>query len=201
MARKPKNKELITVDSKYERIMNGLDAWISFYRANPVRFLIDYFGMEWIRPFQQIMITFMFLSNNFMTIASRGMGKSLIVAAFLCAYCTLYPGTKVCIAAGKRGQSINDLLKIVEEFMPQSPNLRSEISQTNTTQSGGFIYWHNGSVIKVVTARDSARSARANIIIMDEFRLIDKGVVDKVLRKFKAGQRRPTPAVFSRRAG
>lgn len=26
---------------------------------------------------------------------------------------------------------------------------------------------------------------------MDEFRLIDKGVVDKVLRKFKAGQRRP----------
>lgn len=191
MARKPKNKELITVDSKYERIMNGLDAWISFYRANPVRFLIDYFGMEWIRPFQQIMITFMFLSNNFMTIASRGMGKSLIVAAFLCAYCTLYPGTKVCIAAGQRGQSINVLLKIVEEFMPQSPNLRSEISQTNTTQSGGFIYWHNGSVIKVVTARDSARSARANIIIMDEFRLIDKGVVDKVLRKFKAGQRRP----------
>ena len=191
MARKPQSKESVAVDSKYERIMDGLDAWIGFYRANPVRFLIDYYGMEWIRPFQQVMITFMFLCNNFMTIASRGMGKSMIVAAFLCAYCTLYPGTKVCIAAGQRGQSINVLLKIVEEFMPQSPNLRNEIAQYNTTQSAGFIYWKNGSVIKVVTARDSARSARANIIIMDEFRLIDKGVVDKVLRKFKAGQRRP----------
>lgn len=185
-----KNKGTVS-DSKYEKIMCGLNLWIGFYRANPVRFLIDYYGMEWIRPFQQVLITFMFISNNFMTIASRGMGKSMIVAAFLCAYCTLYPGVKVCIAAGQRGQSINVLLKIVEEFMPQSPNLRNEILKTNTSPSEGYIYWRNGSVIKVVTARDSARSARANIIIMDEFRLIDKGVVDKVLRKFKAGQRRP----------
>lgn len=185
-----KNKGNLT-DSKYEKIMCGLNLWIGFYRANPVRFLIDYYGMNWIRPFQQVLITFMFRSNNFMTIASRGMGKSMIVAAFLCAYCTLYPGVKVCIAAGQRGQSINVLLKIVEEFMPQSPNLRNEILKTNTSPSEGYIYWKNGSVIKVVTARDSARSARANIIIMDEFRLIDKGVVDKVLRKFKAGQRRP----------
>ena len=191
MSRKQTNKEVLTADSKYERIMEGLGAWISYYRANPVRFLIDYFGMEWIRPFQQVMIMFMFRSNYLMTIASRGMGKSMIVAAFLCAYCTLYPGTKVCIAAGQRGQSINVLLKIVEEFMPQSPNLRNEILKTNTSPSEGYIYWKNGSVIKVVTARDSARSARAHIIIMDEFRLIDKSVVDKVLRKFKAGQRRP----------
>lgn len=185
-----KNKGSLS-DSKYDKIMCGLNIWIGYYRANPVRFLIDYYGMEWIRPFQQVLITFMFRFNNFMTIASRGMGKSMIVAAFLCAYCTLYPGVKVCIAAGQRGQSINVLLKIVEEFMPQSPNLRNEILKTNTSPSEGFIYWKNGSVIKVVTARDSARSARANIIIMDEFRLIDKGVVDKVLRKFKAGQRRP----------
>ena len=47
-------------DSKYKKIMDGLDVWTAYYRANPVRFLIDYFGMEWIRPFQQVMITFMF---------------------------------------------------------------------------------------------------------------------------------------------
>lgn len=178
-------------DSKYERIMQGLNIWIGYYRANPVRFLIDYYGMEWIRPFQQVLIIFMFRYNYFMTIASRGMGKSMIVAAFLCAYCTLYPGVKVCIAAGQRGQSINVLNKITEEFMPTSPNLRNEILKWNTSPSEGYIQWKNGSIIKVVTAKDSARSARANVIIMDEFRMIDKGVVDKVLRKFKAGQRRP----------
>ena len=178
-------------DSKYKKIMDGLDVWTAYYRANPVRFLIDYFGMEWIRPFQQVMITFMFRFTYFMTIASRGMGKSMIVAAFLCAYCTLYPGVQVCIAAGQRGQSINVLNKIVEEFMPKSSNLRNEIAKVNTSPAEGFIHWKNGSIIKVVTASDSARSARANIIIMDEFRMIDKGVLDKVLRKFKAGQRRP----------
>lgn len=178
-------------DSKYEKIMCGLNLWIGYYRANPVRFLIDYYGMEWIRPFQQVLITFMFLSNNFMTIASRGMGKSMIVAAFLCAYCTLYPGTEVVIAAGQRGQSINVLTKITEGFMQSSPNLRNEISKWNTSPSDGFIIWKNGSIIKVVTARDSARSARAHIVIMDEFRMIEKSVVDKVLKKFKAGQRRP----------
>ena len=183
--------EKVTKDSKYKKVMEGLDVWTAFYRANPARFLIDYFGMEWIRPFQQIMITFMFKFTYFMAIASRGMGKSMIVAAFLCAYCTLYPGVQVCIAAGQRGQSINVLNKIVEEFMPKSPNLRNEISKVNTSPAEGFIYWKNGSIIKVVTAKDSARSARANIIIMDEFRMIDKGVLDKVLRKFKAGQRRP----------
>jgi len=66
------------------------------------------------------MITFMFKFTYFMAIASRGMGKSMIVAAFLCAYCTLYPGVQVCIAAGQRGQSINVLNKIVEEFMPRT---------------------------------------------------------------------------------
>lgn len=191
MAQKEKNNEQLTADSKYERIMEGLDVWTAFYRANPVRLLIDYFGMKWIRPFQQILIMYMFECNNFMTIASRGMGKTMIVAAFLCAYCTLYPGVEVAIAAGQRGQSINVLLKIVEGFMPQSPNLRNEISKVNTSPSEGFIYWKNGSIIKVVTARDSARSGRANILIMDEFRLIAKDVVDKVLRKFKAAQRRP----------
>ena len=57
------------------KIMCGLNIWIGYYRANPVRFLIDYYGMEWIRPFQQVLITFMFRFNNFMTIASRGMGS------------------------------------------------------------------------------------------------------------------------------
>lgn len=186
-----KKKIDMSPDSKYERIMEGLGIWTAFYRANPVRFLKDYFGMEWIKPFQAVLITFMFRLNYLMCIASRGMGKSQVVAAFLCAYCTLYPGVKVCIAAGQRGQSINVLNKILEDFLPHSNNLREEISKWNVSPAEGYIYWKNGSVIKVVTARDSARSARANIVIMDEFRMIEKSVVDRVLRKFKAGLRTP----------
>lgn len=71
--------EKMTKDSKYKKVMEGLDVWTAFYRANPVRFLIDYFGMEWIRPFQQVMITFMFRYTYFMTIASRGITNLIML--------------------------------------------------------------------------------------------------------------------------
>lgn len=49
----------------------------------------------------------------------------------------------------------------------------------------------NGSFIKVVTASDSARGNRANILILDEFRLIDKDTIDTVLTKFLTASRQP----------
>jgi hypothetical protein len=178
-------------ESKYDKVVEGLGIWTAFYRANPHRLAIDYLGMKWLRPFQQILIWLCFRFTYVMIIASRGMGKSLIVAVVCCLKCILYPGIKICIAAGKRGQSINVLKKIEEDLKPKSPNLGSEILKINTVPSDGYVTFRNGSTIKVVTASDSARSARANIIIADEFVQIKKSILDKVLRKFKAGQRNP----------
>jgi len=187
----PLTKKQKEPTSKYDSIMEGLGIWTSFYRCNPHRIAVEYFNMKWLKPFQKMLLVLMFRFTYLMMIASRGMGKSQIVAAFCVLWCTLYPGTKICIAAGKRGQSINVLNKIIEDFMPNSQNLRNEILKCNAAPSEGYINFKNGSTIKVVTAADSARSARANIIVFDEFRLIKKDVIDKVLRKFKAGQRTP----------
>lgn len=188
MTSKKNKKEVI---SKYDKIQRGLGIWISFYRENPHRFALDYFGMAWLRPFQQILIVLCMKFTYVMIIASRGMGKSQISAAVCCIKCVLYPKIKICIAAGKRGQSVNVLNKIIEDFMPRSQNLRNEIDKWSTTASDAFITFKNGSTIKVVTASDSARSARANFILADEFVQIKKTIIDKVIRKFKAGQRRP----------
>lgn len=177
--------------SKYEKFLKNFNKWTSFYRCNPHRFAVDYFNMSWLKPFQKMLIVLMFRFTYLMTIASRGLGKSQIVAAFCVLWATLYPGAKICIAAGRRGQSMNALKKITEDFMPKSQNLRNEILRWNTSPNDGFIIFKNGSSIKVVTAADSARSARANIIIFDEFRQIKKEIIDKVLKKFKAGQRTP----------
>lgn len=49
----------------------------------------------------------------------------------------------------------------------------------------------NGSYIKVVTASDSARGNRANVLVLDEFRLIDKDAIDTVLTKFLTASRQP----------
>ena len=177
--------------TKREKIERGMNRWVSFYRANPHRFAIDYFGMKWLAPFQQQLLDEICENTYSMVIASRGMGKSMIVAAAICVKCVLYPGLIVTVAAGVRSQSTNLLGKIADKFMPDSPNLRNEIAVCKVTPSEAFIRFKNGSVVRVVTARDSARSERTNWMIADEFVQIKKDTLDSVLRKFKAGERTP----------
>ncbi len=171
--------------------MNGVGKWASFYRENPHRLASDYLGIKWLRPFQQALIVACFKYTYVMIIASRGMGKSLIAALVCVLKCILYPGIKICIASGRRGQSLNVINKIVQDFMGSSDNLRNEILDYKVSTYFAEIRFKNGSNIKVVTASDSARSARANFILGDEFVQIKKPILDKVIRKFKAGQRTP----------
>ncbi len=176
---------------KAERIREGVGTWTSFYRANPTRLAIDYFGFNWLAPFQEILIYMILKFTYSMIIASRGMGKSLLVAVSVCIKSVLYPGIKIVISAGNRGQSVNVIRKITDDLMPKSFNLRNEIEDYSTVVSDPYILFKNGSQVLVATARSSSRSARANWIICDEFVQIKKTVVDAVLRKFKAGARTP----------
>ena len=57
--------------------------------------------------FQTMLLVMMNRSRVFLWIAARGMGKSFLIAIFAVARCILYPGTKVVITSGTRGQSIN----------------------------------------------------------------------------------------------
>lgn len=132
-------------------------------------------------------------SRTFLWIAARGMGKSFLIAIYAVVRCILYPGTKVVITSGTRGQSINVLEKIQTELMPISPNLRNEIDMDATKFSGqdAKVMFKNSSYIKVVTASDNARSNRANILIVDEFRMVKKDTIDTVLKKFLTSRRMP----------
>ena len=118
-------------------------------------------------------------------------GKSWLLAVFCCIRCILYPGTKVCIASGTRGQSVNILEKIKIELIPNSPLLRNEIFNIQIGNTNAVVEFKNGSFIKVVTAGDSARGNRANILLVDEFRMVDKDTIETVLKKFLTAPRTP----------
>lgn len=172
------------------RILDGVDSWAGFYRANPHRFAADYLGLH-LKLFQKILLYMMNLSDYFCYIAARGQGKSWLLAVFCCIRCILYPGTKVCIASGTRGQSINILEKIKTELIPNSPMLKNEILVLQISNTSATVEFKNGSFIKVVTASDSARGNRANILLVDEFRMVDKDTIGTVLRKFLTAPRTP----------
>lgn len=105
--------------------------------------------------------------------------------------CILYPGTKIVVASGTLKQANEVLLKIQDDFMKKSAILCSEIEKCNIGQNDATISFKNGSWIKTRTSTDNSRSARANCIIIDEYRMVDKGVLDTVLRKFLSAPRQP----------
>lgn len=75
--------------------------------------------------------------------------------------------------------------------MKRSPILCSEIEKCNIGQNDATIGFKNTSWIKTRTSSENSRSARANIIIVDEFRMVDENVLNTVLRKFLTSPRQP----------
>ena len=67
--RKKSEKEL--ANEKSDRIMQGVAAWASFYRANPQRFVTEYLNVH-LKLFQKILLYAMMHNYYFMYIAARG---------------------------------------------------------------------------------------------------------------------------------
>ena len=72
-----------------------------------------------------------------------------------------------------------------------SQNLRNEISYISTSPNNPVCEFKNGSYIHVVTSKDSSRHNRANIILVDEFRMVPLNIINTVLRKFLTAPRQP----------
>lgn len=89
---------------RYQKVLNGAALWGAYYRNNPDEFVENYLHIK-LRLFQRILLIMMFWSTTFILIACRGLGKTYMSAVYCVTRCILFPGTKVCIASGTRGQA------------------------------------------------------------------------------------------------
>lgn len=175
---------------KQQKIMETVAWRAGYYRSNPHRYVIDVLGLS-LKWFQQILLWCMMHYNFVMYLAARGQGKTYLTALFCCVRCILFPRTKIVVSSGTLKQANEVLLKIQDDFMKQSSILRSEIEKCNIGQNDASIYFKNGSWIKTRTSSENSRSARANCIVVDEFRMVDETVINTVLRKFLTSPRQP----------
>ena len=175
-----------------ENLIEGIgEYWGCFYKANPHRFALDYFEYP-LHIFQQVLIYFMFKSDLFCFLATRGLGKSWLVAVFATIICVLKPGTIVVVVAKRKNQAKQILTKkILGELYTQSEALRKEIKDWSINSQECAINFWCGSRIEAVVGNDDARSARANVIIMDEYRMLKQQVVDDVILPFSTTPRQP----------
>ena len=172
------------------KMMETVAQRASFYRANPHRFAKDYLHLD-LYIFQQIILVLISLSTNFLFLASRGIGKTFILAVFCVIRCILYPGSLVVVTAKTRGQAYEVIDKIEKILIPKSALLRSEINfkRSAFNLQKAEVVFYNTSCIRVVTANDNSRHFRANVLLVDEYRMIPLDTLNTVLREFLVGSR------------
>jgi len=175
-------------------LLDDYELWIAYWRKNPHRFVREYLHINCLKPFQEVLLFNMMETKNFMYLASRGQGKTFITALFVVVLCILYPGTKIIIAAGVKSQAMKIISEKIPELMGMSDTLRFELSRdiiTNMASEEPNVQFLNGSWIKVTSSTENARSAHCNVLVLDEFRMIDIRVYQNTLRRLIGAQRQP----------
>jgi len=185
---------LKTRNKKEDFFLQKVNIWTSFYRENPEIFVKDYLGI-YLYPFQKILFHLAFHNKFFMYLASRGQGKSFLIALIAVVRCMLYPKTKVVIAAGTVEQAKLIVSEKIRDFYNDSIALQLEIGNEKLNINDGanscLVKFVNGSTIKSVPSTEGARGFRANVLILEEFRLIKKNIITSVLKHFKNVRRIP----------
>jgi len=157
--------------------------WITFYRRNMHIFIQHYFGIH-LHPYQKLWVYLMATNDSFVAICSRATGKTWLLAVFACAKAVLYPNSEIVVVSSTKEQAGIIVSDKITSLRNDYLNLSREIKHLTTNINKWQVDFHNGSVIKIVASRDSSRGKRATFIIYEEFRLIDKLVLDAVIRPF-----------------
>ena len=177
-----KNPKIMTSGIISKEREERLIEWITFYRRNIHRFIEHYFGIA-LFPYQIAWVYLMSISDSFVAICSRATGKSWLVAVFACAKAVLYPNSEIIVVSSTKAQAGIIVDKIIN-LRNDHPNLAREISNVVANMNVREVVFHNGSSIKVLATRDSSRGNRSTFTIYEEFRLIDKEILDAVIRPF-----------------
>lgn len=118
--------------------------------------------------------------------------KSFLVAVFSCVICVLKPGTNILIAAKRKKQAQLIITeKIIGELYKTSEALQKEIKVVQINSKEVSITFWNGSKIEAIVSNQEARGFRCQVLIVDEYRMVDQKILDDVLLPFLTNPRQP----------
>ena len=177
-----KRKRVLTPDERKRQIRN----WCTFYRRNWNIYAKYELGIS-LKPFQEIMIYLMGISNVFYMMCGRGLSKTFLAALGGFIKCLLYPHSEVVLTA----TTIKTAKKMVKNKMEDelcdrfSPKLKwmkeqGLIKFKYDTEEIRVDFLFNGSWILILPETESSRGERANTLIFEECRLLKKSMVDSV---------------------
>lgn len=183
-------KSMIKEKDIAEEKLENIRLWVSFYRKNIHRFIMEYMGIN-LFPYQIIWCYMMDVTDSFIAIASRASAKSWLIGTYAVARAILYPNSLIVIVASTREQAGLIISEKIKGLQDNYPNVAREIDNLVSSINNYSVSFKNGSTIRVVPARESGRGRRSNFTIYEEFRLIPRDVLDAIIRPFAVSRQPP----------
>jgi len=155
-----------------------------------------------LESFQQIMLDLLWNKKFPMILATRGAGKTFILALYALMRALLVPGSKIVIVgAGFRQAKL--VFKYIEQLYESSPLVKEAISQW-----GGPKYGSDAATLRVglssiqaipIGDGEKIRGLRATVLIADEFASIPEDIFDIVIAPFTAVHMNPAERAAQKR--
>lgn len=164
-----------------------------FLFHNP-RFLMELIGGIQMYPMQEIVIKGWAANDYNLLVASRGFGKSFLVAIFALYWAMFHPKTRIVIASAAFRQS-RAILEMCNKLVKDEGADRLRACFPDDMRRGTDEYLlevPNGAVIRCLPLGDGKkiRGVRADVLIVDEYAYLPESVIDEVLRPFLAAKGR-----------
>lgn len=155
-----------------------------------------------LEAFQQVMLDMLWNRKFPMILATRGAGKTFMLALYALLRALLVPGSKIVIVgAGFRQAKL--VFKYIEQLYEASPLIKEAISHW-----GGPKYGSDAATLRVglsaiqaipIGDGEKIRGIRATVLIADEFASIPEDIFDIVIAPFTAVHMNPAERAAQKR--
>ena len=141
-----------------------------------------------LEKYQEITIKAMFNRNFSMLTWGRGASKSFCAAVFCILQCIFEPGTKILIASANFRTSRRLFMEVDKMINAKDAGLARQCFKDPVKRNDEYVYPvelpHGGSITAIPLGGENTRGYRASVLIIDEFLLMPKDIVERVLMPF-----------------
>lgn len=167
--------------------LRAIEEWAAYYRQNIDLFASEFLGLR-LALFQKTVLRQMQKNRTSVMIAERGTGKNFTAAIFCLFRAILYPNSRIVVCAVTKNQS-NATYKKFLEILRRSEHLEKEIESWSTNKDGSVVKFKNGSSFLSLSAIESSRGERAELLIYDEFVYAKGDMLESVIAPMQNGTR------------
>lgn len=175
--------------AKLEAVKGDLDdfeaqCWFAEFCRSSFYFTVKLLTGKDLDLYQELKLRAFFLRDFCVNIEGRGVGKSFTISLYIILYALFNPGSKIGICSGTFRQS-KLIFKQIEKFAdhPDGKYLKQCMGKIKHDPDG-YEMTIGSSTVEALPLTEKIRGKRFHKVIIDEYLLVPKELVNNVIRPF-----------------